>query len=152
MRESSLCYLIKNNCYLMLHRVKKKNDVNRDKWIGIGGGMLEGETPTECAIRETQEETGYTMHTPLYRGVVYFSSDVAEDEIMHLFTCDNFSGEEIECDEGELLWVPIEKVPSLPTWEGDHIFLDLLSQNTPFFTLHLRYCGERLISHNIIFA
>ena len=152
MRESSLCYLIKDNCYLMLHRVKKKNDVNHDKWIGIGGGMLEGETPTQCAIRETEEETGYIMHTPIQRGVVHFKGNEAEEEIMHLFTCEHFSGEQIECNEGNLLWVPIIEVPSLPTWEGDYIFLDLLQQNTTFFTLELIYLGEHLISHNVTFA
>ncbi len=144
MRETTLCYLSKDNCYLMLHRVKKKNDANHEKWIGVGGGMLAGETPEECAIREVWEETGYTMHSPLYRGVVRFYSDIYEDEVMHLFTATKFSGEEIDCDEGVLAWVPVKDVPSLPGWEGDRIFLSLLAKGAPFFHLSLYYKGDKL--------
>ena len=144
MRTTTLCYLIKNDCYLMLHRVKKKNDANHEKWIGVGGGMLEGETPKQCAIREVWEETGYTMHDPTYRGIVYFHSDIYEDEVMHIFTSLDFSGEEIICNEGDLAWVPIAEVPNLPSWEGDRIFLHLLAKESDFFNLSLYYKGDKL--------
>ena len=146
MRETTLCYLQKDSCYLMLHRVKKQNDANHDKWIGVGGGLFPGETPLECAIREVWEETGYTMQDATYRGVVNFHCDMAEDEIMHLFTSENFTGEPIECNEGDLQWVPIDLVPSLPGWVGDRIFLKLLKEGAPFFAWSLYYEGDNLIS------
>ena len=145
MRETTLCYLSKNDCYLMLYRVKKKNDANHDKWIGVGGGMLDGETPKECAIREVWEETGYTMHSPVYRGIVNFYSTDYEDEVMHIFTSNQFSGEQIDCDEGALAWVPISQVPNLPGWEGDRIFLTLLATDAPFFHLSLYYEKDNLV-------
>ena len=142
---SSLCYIEKDGCYLMLHRVKKKADVNRDKWIGIGGKFFEDESPFDCVVREAKEETGLDLHVPSYRGVVTFVSDRYETEQMHLFTADGFEGDPIPCDEGDLHWIPRGDVPSLPLWEGDRIFLSLIGDpEAPFFHLKLVYIGDAL--------
>ena len=139
MKNSTLCYIERDGKYLMLHRVKKTNDCNRDKWIGIGGGMEEGESPFDCIIREAREETGLVLNHLSYRGLVTFVSNVYETEQMHVFTCTDFSGELTECDEGVLEWVEISKVFNLPIWEGDKIFLNLISKSCPFFKLKLIY-------------
>lgn len=137
----------------MLHRVKKQNDINHDKWIGIGGGLEEGESPLDCVIRETMEETGLMLTDPRYRGLVSFCfqhNGTALTEQMHLFTCTEFIGDLIsDCDEGELEWVPIEDVPKLPIWEGDKIFLNLLITEPRFFLLKLEYDGDTLIGHQL---
>lgn len=142
--DSSLCYIEKGGAYLMLHRVKKKNDINHDKWLGIGGKLEEGESPYDCITREVFEETSLTLESPEYRGLVTFVTEDGYTEHMHLFTCEHFSGEIGECAEGELEWVQKEKITSLPIWEGDKIFFELLSQNRLFFSLKLRYCGDKL--------
>lgn len=129
----------------MLHRIKKEHDINHDKWIGVGGKFEEGESPEECALREVKEETGLTMHSWDYRGVVTFVSDQYEAESMHLFTSSDFSGELIDCDEGVLEWVPFDQIPSLPLWTGDRIFFRLLRENRPFFSLKLQYEGDSLV-------
>ncbi len=145
MLNTTLCYLLRGDQVLMLHRVKKKHDVNRDKWIGIGGKFEADETPDECLLRETLEETGLTLHSWKCRGVVTFLTEGPfEGEYMYLFTSDDFSGELKQCDEGELCWISREKLDSLPKWEGDRIFLDLLWQDAPFFLLKLRYDGDTL--------
>ncbi len=142
--NSSLCYIEKDGRYLMLHRVKKKNDINKDKWIGVGGRFEEGESPYDCVRREVKEETSLTLNKPIYRGIVTFvMGDVTE--LMHLFTCTDFSGEVGECNEGELEWVDIPDVVKLPIWEGDKVFLRLLSDNAPFFSLKLKYNGDVLV-------
>ncbi len=141
---SSLCYLEHGGQVLLLHRTKKKNDLNHDKWIGIGGRFEEGESPEDCVLREFREETGLVLTSLRFRGIVTFSSDLAETEYMHLFTADGFGGEITDCSEGDLAWVPKEKVKDLPTWEGDRIFLRLLDEDAPFFSLKLVYEGERL--------
>ena len=130
---------------LMLHRVKKKNDINHDKWIGIGGKFLPEETPDECLLREAKEETGLTLTRWKCRGVVTFLTQGGEGEYMYLFTADGFEGELTDCDEGDLQWVSREFVSELPAWEGDKIFLDLLWQDAPFFLLTLRYRNEKLV-------
>ena len=144
MINSTLCYVIRGDQVLMLHRVKKKNDINHDKWIGIGGKFEAGESPDECLLREAKEETGLTLTSWKCRGVVTFLSDGAEGEFMYLFTADGFEGELTECDEGDLQWVSRDFLNGLPKWEGDQIFLDLLWKDVPFFLLKLRYEGERL--------
>ena len=136
---STLCYLERDGKYLMLHRTVKKNDVNKDKWIGVGGHFEEGESPEECVIREVKEETGYTLTSYRYRGIITFVSGAGVTEYMSLFTADGFEGEPAACDEGELEWVPIEKVRELNIWEGDKIFFRLLEENVPFFSLKLVY-------------
>ena len=142
--NSTLCYLERGDEYLMLHRVKKKNDVNHDKWIGVGGKFEEGESPEECVLRECREETGLTLTEWRYRGIVTFVSDQAPTEYMHLFTATGWTGTPIVCDEGELAWIAKRKLRSLPMWEGDKLFLDLLDRDEPFFSLKLRYEGEHL--------
>ena len=143
--QTTLCYLEQDGQYLMLHRVKKKQDVNKDKWIGVGGKFEAGEDALACALREVREETGLTMLTPLYRGMVDFFCPPWPAERMHLFTCTDFSGTMRECDEGDLQWVAKDKVSSLPIWEGDKIFFDLLAKNEPFFHLELHYDKDVLV-------
>ena len=129
----------------MLHRVKKENDCNHDKWIGVGGKFEDGESPEECVLRETLEETGLTLTDYRYRGIVTFVSDRWETEYMHLFTATGGTGGIREdCDEGVLEWIHRDRLAALPQWEGDRIFLELLRQEVPFFSLKLRYEGERL--------
>ena len=138
-RLSTLCYIEKDHKYLMLHRVVKKNDVNKDKWIGVGGHFEEGESPEECILREVKEETGYTLTSYRYRGLVTFVFADVEMEYMSLFTADGFEGEPIPCNEGVLEWVDIEDVWKLNLWEGDKIFFRLLDEEIPFFSLKLVY-------------
>ena len=145
MKNTTLCYIQREGQYLMLHRVKKKNDVNQDKWVGIGGKFEDKESPEDCLLREVQEETGLTLTSYAYRGLVTFVSDQWETEYMHLFTADAFEGEIGPCDEGNLEWVDKDKVKDLPIWVGDKIFLDLLTQEVPFFSLKLAYEGETLV-------
>ena len=144
MKNTTLCYIERDGQYLMLHRIKKENDVNHDKWVGIGGKFEDKESPEDCLLREVREETGLTLTRYAYRGLVTFVSDEWPTEYMHLFTADGFEGEMIDCDEGNLEWVPKEEIPNLPIWEGDKIFLDLLTKDIPFFSLKLRYEGESL--------
>ena len=145
MLNTTLCYVTRGDEVLMLHRVKKKNDLNQDKWIGIGGKFEGEETPDECLLREAKEETGLTLTSWRCRGVVTFLSDTYEGEFMYLFTADGFEGEIVDCPEGDLQWVSREFVEKLPTWEGDRIFLDLLWKDAPFFLLKLRYEGDKLM-------
>lgn len=144
MLNTTLCYILRGDEVLMLHRIKKKNDINQGKWIGVGGKFKPGESPDECLLREAREETGLTLTSWRCQGVVTFLSDVDEGEYMYLFTADGFTGELITCDEGELQWVPREFLNTLPHWEGDKIFLDLMWAGAPFFLLTLRYRGDTL--------
>ena len=143
MLQTTLCYLDIDGKTLMIHRIKKKNDVNHDKWIGIGGKFEHGESPEECMLREFKEETGLTLREFAYRGIVTF---VSEDwcEYMHLFTGTQIEGEMRECDEGTLEWVDWDRITSLPIWEGDKVFLKLLKEREAFFSLKLVYEGEQL--------
>ena len=131
--------------YLMLHRTKKENDENRDKWIGVGGKFEPGESPEDCLRREVREETGLTLTRWRYRGLVTFVSDVWPCEYMHLFTADAWTGEQRPCDEGELEWIKKSELMKLTLWEGDRIFLRLLDEGEPFFSLKLNYDGDELI-------
>lgn len=141
------CYLEKDGKYLMLHRISKKNDVNKDKWIGVGGHFEADESPDECLLREVKEETGYTLTSYRFRGIVTFISGGGVTEYMSLFTADGFEGEPIPCDEGELEWVDIDKLETLNLWEGDKIFLRLLKEDAEFFSLKLVYDGgDRLVT------
>ena len=140
-RHNSTLIYLENSVgeYLMLHRVKKKNDINHDKWIGVGGGFEHGESPEECALRETREETGLTLTDYRFRGIVTFDCAGQETLYMHLFTATGWTGELADCDEGELEWVAKERVYDLPIWEGDRIFFRLLEEERPFFSLKLSY-------------
>lgn len=144
MKLTTLGYLIHENSYLMLHRTKKANDPNHAKWIGVGGHVEDGESPDECFFREVAEETGLTLRSARLRGIITFISDRWEDELMFLYTSDDFSGTLSECDEGELAFIPKDRLLTLPLWEGDRIFLNLLCEDAPFFTLKLSYRGETL--------
>ena len=145
MINSTLCYLERGDEYLMLHRVKKKNDMNHDKWIGVGGKFEDKESPEDCILRECFEETGLTLTEYRYRGLVTFVSDLYPTEYMHLFTATGWMGEPHPCDEGELAWIKKRDLLSLPLWEGDKIFLRLLDTDDPFFSLKLKYEGEALV-------
>ena len=146
MKQTTLCYIERDGQYLMLHRTKKANDENHDKWIGIGGHIEPGETPLACIMRECREETGLKLLDARYRGVVHFRSDVWPDEDMHLFTATRFEGTMTECDEGELAWIDKDRLLELTLWEGDKIFLELLETRQDWFDLTLRYRGEALES------
>ena len=145
MKQTTLCYIERDRQYLMLHRTKKANDENHDKWIGIGGHIEPSETPLACILRECREETGLTLHDPQYRGIVHFRSDIWPDEDMHLFTARRFDGELTAGDEGELAWIDKDRLLALTLWEGDRIFLRLLDTRRDFFHLTLRYRGEALV-------
>lgn len=145
MVNTTLCYIRREQEYLMLHRTKKKNDLNQDKWIGIGGKFEDKESPEDCLLREVQEETGLTLTDYRYRGLVTFVSDRWPTEYMHLFTADGFTGSLKECDEGDLEWLPYDQLLEIPHWEGDAIFLNLIARDVPFFSLKLRYAGEELV-------
>ena len=155
MKNTTLCYVKRNGRTLLLHRAGKKNDGSAGKWMGVGGHFEEGESPFDCAVREVYEETGLALSEASYRGVVTFVSDLYETEQMHLFTATDFVGEDVfptypdgengtVCDEGGLCWVEDALVPSLPAWEGDAVFLALLSRGEPFFSLKLVYQDDVL--------
>ncbi len=146
MKLTTLCYIERDGAWLMLHRVKKKQDANQGKWIGVGGKIEEGESPEECLVREVREETGLTLRSHRFRGIVTFVSDRWESEIMFLYTADDFAGCLSECCEGDLAFVPKEQVFALNLWEGDRIFLKLLIEDASFFNLKLSYEDERLVS------
>lgn len=147
MINTTLCHLEKDGKYLMLHRIKKENDLNKDKWVGIGGKFEDKESPEQCNAREVLEETGLTVNSAKYRGIVTFVSDKWETEYMHIFTSNDFSGEITECNEGKLEWIDKNELLNLNIWEGDKIFLKLISSPfTPFFSLRLEYIGDKLIS------
>lgn len=143
--NSTLIYVERGDEYLMLHRTKKENDLNRDKWIGIGGKFEADESPEDCMLREAQEETGLALTSWRYRGIVTFISDTWETEYMHLFTADGYEGTLRECDEGDLEWIKKSALLKLKLWEGDKIFLRLLDTDEPFFSLKLKYEGDTLV-------
>ncbi|MCI8419590.1 MAG: 8-oxo-dGTP diphosphatase [Oscillospiraceae bacterium] len=147
MFNCTLCYLENDKDeYLMLHRVKKKNDVNHDKWIGVGGKFEADESPEECLLREVREETGLTLTGYRFRAVITFVAEGHETEYIYLYTADRWTGEMIECNEGDLEWVPKKKVCDLPIWEGDKIFFRLIEDpNSPVFSLKMSYRGDDLV-------
>ncbi len=146
MKQTTLCYIERENQYLMLHRTKKADDYNHDKWVGIGGHIEADETPQDCVLREVWEETGLSLEDCAYRGIVRFRSDEYEDEDMHLFSATRFTGEIIDCDEGDLAWIDKGDLLRLTMWEGDKVFLKLLDTREDFFDLTLSYRGETLVS------
>lgn len=143
---TTLCYIERDHQYLMLHRVKKENDMNRDKWIGVGGHLEEGETPEECVVREVLEETGLTLLNYKHRGLLTFVSNEWGTEYIFLFTADKFEGNLKECDEGQLEWVDKDRIGELQLWEGDKVFLKLLAERKDYFSLKLCYEGDTLVS------
>ena len=145
MRNTTLCYLEQDGQYLMLHRVKKSHDVNHGKWIGVGGKFEFQESPEDCLLREVREETGLTLKSWRYRGIVTFCYNDDAAEYMHLFTADGWTGTLRDCAEGELRWVPRDEVGKLNLWQGDRIFLSLLARDEPFFSLKLTYRGDDLV-------
>ena len=145
MKLTTLCYIEKDDKYLMLHRVKQENDLNHDKWVGVGGKFEPDETPEECMLREVREETGLTLTKYQFRAILTFLSDEWETEYIHLYTASEFTGTLLECDEGNLEWIPKSEIDKLKLWEGDKIFFKLLRETEDFFSLKLRYEGEKLV-------
>ena len=145
MRNVTLCYIEKNEKYLMLHRTKKENDINKDKWLGIGGKFEENESPEKCLLREVKEETGLTLNSYKLRCIITFVSNNCETEYMYVFTSKNFEGKLKECDEGELEWIDKQKIYDLNIWEGDKIFLEKIKDDCPFFTAEFEYNNDKLI-------
>lgn len=143
--NTTLCYMERGEQTLLLHRIKKQNDLNHDKWIGVGGHFEQDESPEECLLREVREETGFTLTSWRFRGIVTFLSDTWDTEYMHLFTADGWEGEQCECSEGVLEWVDKQQVLQLPIWEGDKLFLRLLWEDAPPFLMMLRYRGDALV-------
>ena len=141
---TTLCYIEKGDQYLMLHRVKKEHDINKDKWIGVGGKFEDKESPEDCLFREVREETGLTLTSWKFRGIITFVTDRYETEFMHLYTADDWEGEMIECNEGNLEWLDKKEVFNLKVWEGDKIFFRLLKEERPYFSLKLVYEGDTL--------
>lgn len=146
---STLCYIEKENKYLMLHRTKKKKDINKEKWIGVGGKFEEGESPEECIIREVKEETGLELKSYKLRCIVTYVSTTWETEYMYVFTSDDFEGNLINCDEGELQWIDKSQVTKLNTWEGDKIFIEKIQKDNNFFTIKFEYDGDKLLKHEL---
>lgn len=146
---TTLCYIEKDNQYLMMHRIKKKNDINQDKWVGVGGHFEKDETPEECLCREVLEETGLCLTKYQARGMITFMSDRWQTEYMYLYTASEYTGELIDCEEGTLEWIDKKDVYDLPIWEGDKDFFRLLEQDTPFFFMKLRYVGEQLVEKSV---
>ena len=150
MKTTTVCYIERDDKYLMIHRVKKQNDPNKDKWIGIGGKLEAGESPFDCIRREVYEETGLTLDKVNYRGIITFVSDEFGTEYMHLFTSSDFHGEiNGNCDEGVLEWIEKDKLINIPMWEGDKIFIRLINTDAKFFSLKLVYKGNTLVSHTL---
>lgn len=144
---STLCYIEKDNKYLMLHRVSKKNDINKDKYIGVGGHLKEGESPEDCLLREVYEETGLTLKSYRLRGIITFVTDISDTEFIFLYTSKEYEGnliEDIDINEGVLKWIDKEKVKELDLWEGDKIFFDLMKKDE-FFSLKLVYEKDKLV-------
>lgn len=147
---STLCYIEKENQYLMLHRTKKKQDINKGKWLAVGGKMEKGESPEECVRREVKEETGLDLLSYQLRGILTYVSNQYEDEYIFVFSSNNFKGTEITCDEGDLKWIPKEKLISLPAWEGDKYIVEkILQKNATFFSMKFQYEGETLVDYEI---
>ena len=146
---STLCYIEKDDKYLMLHRTKKKNDINKDKWLGIGGKFEEGESPEECIVREVMEETGLKLNSYQLRTIVTYVSTNWETEYMYVFTSNDFTGDLIECNEGDLQWIDKKEVTKLNTWEGDKIFVEKLQNDSGFFTVKFEYDGDKLVKYNL---
>lgn len=144
---TTLCYMEKDGRYLMLHRTKKQHDINKDKWIGIGGKFEDKESPEDCLLRECREETGLVLTDYRFRGIVTFVTDRYETEFMHLYSAYDWTGDMIVCDEGDLEWLDMEKVFSLRIWEGDKIFFWLMQHDAPFFSLKLEYIGDDLVCY-----
>ena len=147
---STICYIEKDNKYLMLHRTKKEKDINKNKWIGVGGKIEEGESPEECILREVKEETGLTLRTYKLRGIVTYVSTTCETDYMYLFSANDFEGDLIECNEGDLQWIEKDEIMDLTLWEGDKIFLNkLLQEDSSFFSIKFEYDGEKLVKYTL---
>lgn len=146
---STVCYIERKGKYLMLHRTKKQNDINKEKWLGIGGKFQDKESPEDCIIREVKEETGLTLNSVSLRGILTFINTICETEYIYVFTSNDFTGKLIECNEGELQWVDKDKVTSLNLWEGDKIFIEKIKEDTPFFTIKYLYDGDTLLNYDL---
>lgn len=146
---STVCYIEKAGKYLMLHRTKKENDINKDKWIGIGGKFEKDESPEECILREVKEETGLNIKSYKLKCIVTYVSTKWETEYMYVFTANEFEGDLIECNEGDLQWIDKEKIEELNIWEGDKIFIKKMQESNSFFTIKFEYDGDKLMKYKL---
>ena len=149
MKFTTLCYIEKDNKYLMLHRTKKENDISKDKWLGVGGKFEDEESPEECIKRETKEETGLNLNKIKLRCIVTYVSTNWETEYMYVFTSNDFDGNLIDCNEGDLQWIDKDKVLTLNTWEGDKIFIEKIQKDDSFFTIKFKYDGYKLLNYEL---
>jgi 8-oxo-dGTP diphosphatase len=151
MKLGTLCYVEKNNQYLMLHRVKKENDMHSNLWVGLGGKFEAGESPEECVIREVFEESGLTVKNPTLKGIMTFNEFNNEDWYVFLFTADDFTGEVTKCDEGELVWIDKDKLDDLPMHGGDRFFLKWMQGDRGLFSVKFCYGERGLKDYKIVF-
>lgn len=149
MKLGTLCYIEKENKILMLHRNKKKKDIHKGNWIGLGGKIEAGESPEECIVREVEEESGLKIVEPCLRGIMTFPLFGGEDWYVFLYTAKNFTGELITSPEGDLAWVDKEELLNLRMSQGDRIFLKWLEEDKRFFTAKFIYEGDQLVNHSI---
>ena len=152
MRLTTLCYIEKEGSYLMMHRIKKQQDENAGKWIGIGGHLNEDETPEECIRREIREETGLEVDDLKLRGILTFILPAWGNELTFLYTASAKEEVSKECAEGVLKWIPVDEVMDLPLWEGDRVFLPLLKEEKDFFSMKLIYDEEGRLQQYLIEA
>ncbi len=151
MKLATLCYLRRDGKTLMIFRNKKTNDIHQGKWNGLGGKLQMGETPEECVRREVKEESGFEIEELHYKGFIVFPAfDDIEDWYVFVFTAENFKGQMIDSDEGELAWIDDEEIDSLPLWEGDYIFMKWLNK-PQFFSAKFNYTNQRLIDYQVVF-
>ncbi len=151
MKIGTLCYIDNGISTLMMHRIKKENDMHKGKWNGLGGKLIPGETPEDCVIREVKEESGLNIKNPVLKGILTFPKfDEIDDWMVFVFTCKEFSGKMIECDEGVLKWILNGKLKELNLWEGDKIYMKWLT-NHPFFSAKFIYKKRKLTKHDVIF-
>ena len=151
MKIGTLCYINNGHKTLMLHRIKKKNDIHEGKWNGLGGKLESGESPEECVIREVYEESGLIIKNPNLRGIMTFPKfDDIDDWLVFLYTATDFNGDLIESNEGALKWINNNEILNLNLWEGDKIYLDWLNQDK-FFSAKFIYKKRSLKDYNVIF-
>ena len=151
MKIGTLCYISNGDKTLMLHRIKKENDMHKNKWNGLGGKLIPGETPEECVIREVKEESGLSIDSPKLKGIITFPKfDDIDDWLVFVYVSNNFTGKLIECDEGVLKWIENDYLLKLNLWEGDKIFMSWLKKDV-FFSAKFHYKNNKYVKHSVVF-
>lgn len=150
MKLATLCYVKHNQQTLMIHRVKKVNDIHAGKWNGLGGKLEPGESPEQCVLREVREEAGLEILQPRFHGLLVFADFKGDDWYVWVFTADQFSGELAESGEGRLQWIPDQEIARLNLWPSDLVFLPWLG-NGKIFSARFQYQGEEMLGHEVVF-